>query len=351
MRMTFERADPRTLQAAHRAAINDLLVQRVVAVPGRQETRLPRSIDEISFPDDSLVLLAWRSPAEVSAMLVGYWNPDNDPALAIFEGKAPFAVPFAYFGPLPSLADTPDPLGVIRESFPRLDRVTVHVPVGDSMTATALGWLGFTLDSYLDIGFAGDARASRPVTSHPYRLRPATPDDAEAIAGLHALHVRCQIGTSAFVADSADPDFEALPGELRSRIADGAIFRVAIIDGELAGVVEAASYDIPADGKVRRVPSGRAGVIEWVATAPRYRRRGIGSALVAAALEELRVRRADYAYVCRGANNRLSSPGFWRKFGFHPAWGTWEMAIVETRSGRITPGSAADGRRIAAAGR
>jgi len=288
MRMAFERADPHNLPAARRAAISDLLIQRAVAVPGRQETRLPRSIDEISFPDDSLMLLAWHSPAEVSAMLVGHWNPDNDPALALFEGKAPFTVPLAYFGPLPSLADTPNPVEIIKESFPQLDRITVNVPVGDSMTATALGWIGFTLDSYMDISFAGDAQAARPVMSHPGQLRPAVPDDAKAIAGLHALHVRFQIGTSAFVTSSTDPGLEAMPGELRSRIAAGAIFRVAIIDGEMAGVVEAGSYDIPADGKVRRVPTGRAGVIEWVATAPRYRRCGIGSALVAAAKKKRR---------------------------------------------------------------
>ena len=105
----------------------------------------------------------------------------------------------------------------------------------------------------------------------------------------------------------------------------------------MIGVIEASCYEVPSDGPVRRAPSGRAGVIEWVAVHENHRRSGTGSALVAAAISELRSKAADYIYVCHGANNPLSTLGFWGRFGFEPVWGTWEMTVGETSSDGLAP--------------
>lgn len=326
MHLTFELIDQRALGTKHLAAISDLVARRATFIP-HTEIPLPHSVDEVPLPEGSLALLAWSSPAELAAILLGSWHPNNEPALAVFEGTSPFVVSLAYFAPVPVLADIPSPLALILDACPQMDRITVHAPLADALTATALGCLGFTLDSYLAISTARDSqRASAPQMGE---LRRAVQEDAAEIAALHELHVRDQIGTSAFIVPD-NSDLASITDEIAERIGEEAIFYVSVINGRLASAVEATCFDMPADGKRRRLPAGRAGVIEWVSTVAEYRRRGLGGALVAAAIEDLLSSNLDYIYVCHGANNRLSSPSFWRKFGFVPAWGTWEMAIDGT---------------------
>jgi GNAT superfamily N-acetyltransferase len=326
MIQTFELIDQRALDTKHRTAISDLVARRAASIP-HAAIPLPQSVDEVPMPEGSLVLLAWSGRTELAAMLLGSWYPNNEGALAVFEGSSPFVISLAYFAPVPESAAIPSPLALILDTCPQLDRITVHAPLADALTATALGRLGFTLDSYLEISIARDTR--RTFAPQIGELRMAVPEDAAEIAALHKLHVRDQIGTSAFIGPD-NSDLASISDEIAGRIGEEAIFYVSVINGELACAVEASCFDMPADGKKRRLPAGRAGVIEWVSTVAEYRRRGLGSALVAAAIEELLGNNLDYIYVCHGANNRLSSPSFWRRFGFVPAWGTWEMAIGGT---------------------
>lgn len=131
-----------------------------------------------------------------------------------------------------------------------------------------------------------------------------------------------------YVTYAGSPCAGRLREELASRIQAGAALHVAVMGDRVAGVVETGTRDVPADGKVRRVPAGRAGVIEWICTAAQHRRHGIGGTLISAAVEQLGRQGADYAYVFHGANNELSSHRLWRRSGFHPGWATWEMALA-----------------------
>jgi ribosomal protein S18 acetylase RimI-like enzyme len=322
---TTARAD--SLSTAERRALDALLAQRQAFAPRQLSVRLPDTCGQLPVCEDSVMLLAWAAPDELAAVLIGTWFPDNEPDLELFEGRSPFLAALAYFGPGQSLAALPDPVPTIARLFPRADRVTINAPIGDAMTATALGSLGFTLDSYMDLTFARHG-AGRRDSAPPNELRAATAEDAEQIAELHALHVRDQVGTSVFVTAPSSGIVRYVASALRSRIMGGASIHVATSGKAVIGVIETAVVDIPDDGRVRRWPEGRAGVVQWVAVSPTHRRRGIGTALVDAGLAELWARGAEYTYVCRGANNRLSAPTFWRRFGFSPVWGTWEMELV-----------------------
>jgi len=331
MTSRFERVAPDHLPVGYRSAIDDLLHRRAISIPRSPQIQFPVSVNELPLTSESVLLLAWSAAGRLSAMLIGNWNPENDPALASFEGKRPFWTSLACFGPALSAAETPSPLELIEETFPLADRITVHAPVADAMTATALGRLGFTLDSYMDFSFNVQASSGFD-RAGPYLIRAGVPSDAPAIAGLHELHVRDQLGTSAFIAQPDPGRLADLRVDIAERIANASIFRVAVIEGRVIGVIEASCYEIPSDGPVRRAPSGRAGVIEWVAVHENHRRSGTGSALVAAAISELRSEAADYIYVCHGANNPFSTLGFWGRFGFQPVWGTWEMSVGESSS-------------------
>ncbi|GGL58994.1 hypothetical protein GCM10014719_70540 [Planomonospora parontospora subsp. antibiotica] len=223
-----------------------------------------------------------------------------------------------------SVANIPQPFDLIRSSYPDTDRITLHIPLGDAVTATALGHLGFTLDSFLALR-AGSAHTPLP-SVNGFNIRAAQGQDAAKIANLHVQHIEDQLPTSAFVSTAALDSRDGVE-DLEKRIREGATLYVAEYDKTVIGVIETSQFDVPNDGKLRRTPHGRAGVVQWVCVVPEYRGRGVGSALINTALNELNNSQVDYTYVFHGANNPLSTSQFWQRFGFCPTWGTWELNV------------------------
>jgi ribosomal protein S18 acetylase RimI-like enzyme len=95
------------------------------------------------------------------------------------------------------------------------------------------------------------------------------------------------------------PDVEGVSAMQRVSACGAAVFLVADVDGELQGLVRAI-YD------------GSRAIILLLSVTPAFQRRGIGTALVAAAESELRRRGAPTVSV----TVTEASMDFWRKQGF-----------------------------------
>lgn len=152
------------------------------------------------------------------------------------------------------------------------------------------------------------------VPSSAVRIRRATPADFEAICEL-AEHLDA-------------PQREALPerfqrpeGEIRSRqrteelIADPDSFlAVAELDGRIVGIVNAGIRPMPDYPQKRRLNSV---LVRGIVVLPEYRRRGVGSALIAAVQNWAGSRQADEIQANVYDFNRPAA-AFFARLGFLP---------------------------------
>ncbi len=136
------------------------------------------------------------------------------------------------------------------------------------------------------------------------RFRCVRPEDASALADIYAPFVRDTAVSFEFVPPAA--------GEMAARIREITALYPWIVceaDGKMAGYAYASAlHKRPAYG--------------WNAElslylSPAFHRRGIGSALLQALLELLRMQGFQYAYACITASND-SSIRLHRRFGFEP---------------------------------
>ncbi|WP_165959717.1 GNAT family N-acetyltransferase [Nonomuraea longispora] len=244
--------------------------------------------------------------------------------MAAFEGRKPI---------VPStVAVTPDVLSLpfspfepLQRRYNAADRLTFHIPLNDAVGATLLGRLGFSPESYLAFNQEGSSTSYR-VDSF-CTIRDATFADIASVSSLHYQHVKDQLATSQFISEpKGAPDI--LGTTFAQLIENGQGLLVAEHKGTLVGAIQYGSFMMPDDGKVRRLPPGYAGVIEWICVAPESRNAGLGSALVSEAICRLRILGTNYVYVCHGTNNRLSTSCFWNRFNFTPHWVTLEYGLI-----------------------
>lgn len=316
--------DPGELSEHQRSALDELLKARIARMPDMAGISVPRCLDDLALPGPAFALMAWATNRSLAAAMIGTVIENTDPSLMVVEGNRPAVSSVVVFAASSSVDRTPRPFKLLCARLPTIDRITLHVPLGDAVTATCLGHLGCTLDSYL---------AVRPAPTNPtspnrgeITARLATPGDAARIAELYIRHFEDQRSTTAFIGD-ATPDIEVVRERVGALAGTSDCLRIAEIAGSVVGVVETSAFDVPTDGKVRRIPGGRAGVVEWVCVSPEYRGRGVGGALVGAAAEALEQSGTDYVYVFYGSNNPRSNARFWRRLGFRPTWGTWELHV------------------------
>ena len=121
-------------------------------------------------------------------------------------------------------------------------------------------------------------------------LRPATRADSQAIAALL---------TAAFPTDAEARLVERLVSD-----GDAAVSLVALAGGEVVGSVVLSRMDVAADGKQLDALG-----LAPVAVLPHYQRRGIGSLLIRAAIDEARSLGTDIIFL-------LGEPEYYARFGF-----------------------------------
>lgn len=131
-----------------------------------------------------------------------------------------------------------------------------------------------------------------------YKIRECRKEDLEEVI---AINRRC------LPENYASIFFE----EMREKYPD--LFYVAEVDGKIVGYVmcreEAAGLDLP------RLRARRRGHIISIAVLPEYRRRGIGRALLAKALESMRMRNLEECILEVRVSN-TAAINLYRKLGF-----------------------------------
>lgn len=155
-------------------------------------------------------------------------------------------------------------------------------------------------------------------------VRPAQPSDGPAIRAVHL---------SAFPTHA-----EADLAEWLDRDGDAAISLVAEIDGVVVGHVVLSRMEAEGDGRNLRALG-----LGPVAARPDAQRRGVGGALIRAAIEAARARGEEIVFV-------LGEPDYYRRFGFSPETarpfqspyaGRHFMALALSGDARPASGSAA----------
>lgn len=154
-------------------------------------------------------------------------------------------------------------------------------------------------------------------------LRPARDGDLEACVTL-AMH---EIAYSSLVGGSVlRPDPEAVKrAALRERQQRGEPIWVAERDGRLVGLLECGLTDAtPGSWLAGLLPIGRWGYVNCASVLPGQRGRGVGHALVAAALPALQPPGVRGTYLYYNPPNPVSSV-FWPRHGYRPLWTLWEV--------------------------
>lgn len=137
------------------------------------------------------------------------------------------------------------------------------------------------------------------------RFRPVRPEDAAALAAIYAPYVQETAISFEFIPPTA--------AEFASRIRETVALYpwiVCEVDGDAAGYAYASALH-------KRPAYGWNAELSLYLT-PAIQRRGIGSALLQAMLELLRIQGFQYAYACITDSNE-TSVGLHRRFGFEPA--------------------------------
>lgn len=154
-------------------------------------------------------------------------------------------------------------------------------------------------------------------------VRPAGEDDLEGCVEL-AMH---EIAYSSMVGGSVlRPDAEAVKrAALRERWARGEPIFVAERDGRMVGLLECGLTDAtPGSWLAGLLHPGRWGYVNCASVLPGQRGRGVGHALVAAALPVLQPSGARGTYLYYNPPNPVSSV-FWPRHGYRPLWTLWEV--------------------------
>jgi GNAT superfamily N-acetyltransferase len=167
-----------------------------------------------------------------------------------------------------------------------------------------------------DIGFGRhgvygvQAVAQRPACRE-IGIRIAGPSDLDTVAGLALVELRHRATPPMFGPDDNRPQAEVL-AEHRALHEAGAVHLLATLDGREVGLLTIE----PASAAPRICPAGQP-YIGPTATHPDARRRGVGRALVDAALNWAHRRGHRWLSVDFEAANPQSRP-FWLAAGFHP---------------------------------
>jgi ribosomal protein S18 acetylase RimI-like enzyme len=328
MEVRFEILDPQGLTAGTERAVSGLLARRSEWLGGKP-LRVASALGEVPLSSSSRLLMAYRGQ-QLFGVAVFQQLVNDDPALAAVEGHAPVISSTSAFEADEGLSFTACGSAleeVIAKEFPRADRLTVHAPVADDQTSKSLGCLGFALDSYMAVMDHQSAQEGVAAPSS-VTVRPAAEADSALIAALEAVQFAIQAETSRFTDLSGVAETERA-GHFRAVLGDpeAALLVAEHGPGNVVGAVQLSWFDVPDDGKIRRLPAGSAGAIDWISVFEGYRRRGVGSALVSAAVQEFVSRKVGTIYVFHGAANPYSSTQFWARFGFRDLWATWERDL------------------------
>ncbi len=152
---------------------------------------------------------------------------------------------------------------------------------------------------------------SSSVGSAGVSVRVAGPADLETVARLALVEIRQRAAPPAF-GDPADPPLPDLIEQHRVLRSDGAVHLLARVDGADVGLLTIE----PTSPVPRLCPAGQP-YIGSTATAPEARRRGVGRALVDAAVGWGRAHGHQCISVDFNTSNPLSRP-FWLGAGFRP---------------------------------
>ena len=222
--------------------------------------------------------------------------------------------------------DLADPTGVLAAAFADLASPLVaggvlryyllHAAL--PRLAEALSNLGFGRDGAYAIQPAASRRASSAVG-----VRVAVTEDLDSVARLALIEIQHRSAAPMF-APPHDPPLADLAARHRALHDNGAVHLIATLDGRDAGLLTI-ELTSPAP---RLCPDGQP-YIGPTATLPGARGRGVGHALVAAALTWAHARRYPWISVDFETANPLSRP-FWLSNGFHPA-GYGVLRLIQDR--------------------
>jgi ribosomal protein S18 acetylase RimI-like enzyme len=164
------------------------------------------------------------------------------------------------------------------------------------------------------------AHFSRPIaSSETFRVRPATPTDAEGVA---TLFVQC-------VGGSREEHQQGFLGELAGERPDNLVL-VAESAGQIIGFARVRRFEPPAPSSERTAPAG------WymlgVNVLPAHRRQGVGAELTRARLGWI-TERANEAFYFTEEDNHAST-ALHARFGFREVSRAAEYPGVSDPSGR-----------------
>ena len=154
-------------------------------------------------------------------------------------------------------------------------------------------------------------------------VRPAAEADLEHCVAL-AMH---EISYSSLVGGSVPrPEAESIKRTaLRERWGRGEPIWVAELDGRPVGLLECGLTDAtPGSWLAGLLPAGRWGYVNCASVVPGLRGRGVGHAMVRAALPVLEAPGSRGTYLYYNPPNPLSSV-FWPRHGYRPLWTLWEV--------------------------
>ncbi len=168
-------------------------------------------------------------------------------------------------------------------------------------------------------------------------LRPAAPDDMQAIQAIYAHHVLHGLGSF----EEVPPDVDELVRRWRTLVERGLPWLVAEIDGgTVAGYAYAASY--------RARPAYRSTVEDSVYVAPAAQGSGVGRALLRALIEECEQRDFRLMVAVIGDTASRGSIALHEALGFRPVGviegigykhGRWLTTVLMQRA--LGPGTSA----------
>ena len=222
--------------------------------------------------------------------------------------------------------DLADPTGVLAAAFADLASPLIASGVlryyllhaALPRLAEALSNLGFGRDGAYAIQPAAPRRASSAAA-----VRVAVTDDLASVARLALIEIQHRSAPPMF-APPHDPPLADLAARHRALHEGGAVHLIATLDGRDAGLLTI-ELTSPAP---RLCPDGQP-YIGPTATLPGARGKGVGHALVAAALTWGHARQYQWISVDFATANPLSRP-FWLSNGFHPA-GYGGLRLIQDR--------------------
>ena len=158
-------------------------------------------------------------------------------------------------------------------------------------------------------------------------VRPARPDDADAVTALHVDEVAFHEPHTPFVrvVPALEPAFRSRLERLWSG-GDGApVIHVLEVDGATAGMCESMVQAVRDEGG--QLPVGRYGYLNSVSVSAGWRGQGFGRTLVSAVIDDLASHDVDGYTLWFALGNPVSSR-VWPRLGFRPLWISYERRIT-----------------------